>query len=101
MYRTVLWDRPPAFERQDFCDKCWQEQSAGVAGNSNILSHWQGVYMAPPPAPPEPIKKEPAESFLRKLLERHESRYDAVCYILAVMLERKRLLRVKSQLSEN
>src|SRR4030095_7262036 len=100
-YHTVLWDRPPCFERQDLCEACWQERSASVAGDPNILSHWQGVYVAPPPAPPEPIKKETAETLLRRLRVRQDPRYEAACYILAVMLERKRLLRVKSQLHEN
>ena len=54
----------------------------------------------PPAAPPEAIQKESAETLLRKLTEQHDTQYRAACYILAVMLERKRLLKVKSQSNE-
>jgi hypothetical protein len=54
------------------------------------------VFEVPPPVP-EPIQKETAESLLRKLLDRNDPRDQAVTYILAVMLERKRILRVQDQ----
>ena len=44
------------------------------------------------------IKKETAESLLRKLIELNDPRYIPAGYILAVMLERKRLLKVKEQM---
>src|SRR5438128_6260612 len=46
----------------------------------------------------EPIQRETAESLLRKLIERNDPHYIAAGYILAVMLERKRILKVKEQL---
>jgi len=46
----------------------------------------------------DPIQRETAESLLRKLIERNDPHYIAAAYILAVMLERKRLLKVKEQL---
>jgi hypothetical protein len=55
------------------------------------------VYAAPPP-PVETIKRETAESLLRKLIELNDPRYIPAGYILAVMLERKRLLKVKEQM---
>jgi hypothetical protein len=68
---------------------------------ANLVSHWKGVYEAPPPVPPDAIRKDDAESLLRKLLERREERHAAAAYILAVMLERKRILRVKGQTRDN
>ena len=47
----------------------------------------------PPPPAPEAIRKENAESLLRKLMERGDPRFSAASYILAVVLERKRLLK--------
>src|SRR5260370_24927571 len=61
-----------------------------------FFSYWQGGFEAPP-AQPDPIQKENAESLLRKLIELNEPRYIPAGYILAVMLERKRLLKVKEQ----
>jgi hypothetical protein len=56
---------------------------------------WKGVFRMPPPPPEEPLKKETAESLLRKLIEDGEQSRAGVIYILAVMLERKRVLTEK------
>jgi hypothetical protein len=45
----------------------------------------------------DPIQKETAETLLRKLIEQNDPRYAPAGYILAVMLERKRVLKVKEQ----
>ena len=53
------------------------------------------------PAAPDAIQKETAETLLRKLMEKNDPQYRAAAYILAVMLERKKILKVKAQLREN
>jgi hypothetical protein len=98
-YHTLLHDRRQVFERLDICPECWQAQHVeGAAERKGFVSHWQGVYEAPPPPAPEAIRKENAESLLRKLMERGDPRFSAASYILAVMLERKRLLKIKEQI---
>lgn len=97
---TVLLTGKQGFERLDLSTEAWQAQRAEILARPHLVSHWRGVYEAPPPAPPEPIRKDDAETLLRKLLERQDEQFTAVCYILAVMLERKRLLRVKTQHQE-
>jgi len=98
---TVLLAAPKhGFERLDLSVEAWQTHGAEILARPNLVSHWRGEYEAPPATPPEAIRKDDAESLLRKLLERGEDQYSAVCYILAVILERKRLLKVKSQLKE-
>lgn len=98
-YHTLLHDRRQTYERLDICLECWQAQYAeGAAERKGFISHWQGIYEAPPPPAPEAIKKENAESLLRRLMELGDPRYTAARYILAVMLERKRLLKVKEQI---
>jgi hypothetical protein len=47
------------------------------------------------------IQKETAETLLRKLIEQNDPQHAAAAYILAVMLERKRLLKVKEQLKRD
>ena len=97
-YHTLLFDQKAAFERLDICQACWQKQfSQGGRERKGFISYWQGVYEAPPP-PSDPIQKETAESLLRKLIELNDPKYVPAGYILAVMLERKRLLKVKEQL---
>ena len=96
-YHTLLFDEKAAFRRIDVCQACWQKQySEGARERKGFVSYWQGVYEAPPP-PTDPIKKETAESLLRKLIELNDPQYIPAAYILAVMLERKRLLKVKEQ----
>lgn len=89
------------FERMDLSLEAWQTHGAEILARPNLISHWRGEYEAPPPLPPEPIKKDDAESLLRKLMSLQDDQYAPVCYILAVMLERKRLLKVKGQTREN
>ena len=97
-YHTLLFDEKNEFRRVDICQACWQKQySEGGRDRKGFVSYWQGVYEAPAP-PTEAIQKETAESLLRKLIELNDPRYVPAGYILAVMLERKRLLKVKEQL---
>lgn len=101
-YHTLLFDEKGELKRLDICDSCWQSQySQGGSERKGFISYWQGVYHAPPPAPPEAIQKESAETLLRKLIELNDPQYSAATYILAVMLERKRLLKVKDQVKRD
>ena len=76
------------YERVDCCTPCWQE-SDRVPG---AISIWRGVYEAPPPPPPEPLKKETVESLLRALASAGDPANANTLFVLAVMLERRRLL---------
>src|SRR5438552_12639157 len=97
-YNTLLFDEKAEFRRSDICQNCWQTQySDGVRDRKGFVSHWQGNYEAPP-AKSDAIQRETAESLLRKLVEQNNPRFIAAGYILAVMLERKRVLKVKEQL---
>ncbi len=99
-YHTTLLEHPQGFVRHDLCERCWNERDKQLVPDSKFISHWQGVYEAPAASAPDAIQKDTAESLLRKLVERREDRFAAASYILAVMLERKRVLKVKSQLRE-
>ena len=97
-YHTLLFDEKTEFRRSDICQECWQKQySEGARERKGFVSYWQGTYEAPTPRP-EPIQRETAESLLRKLIEQNDPQFIAAGYILAVMLERKRVLKVKEQL---
>ena len=100
-YHTVLAYEHHEYARMDLCEACWaREHGEGMADRKGFISHWQGTYEAPPPAPPDAIQKATAEDLLRKLLETGEERWREASYILAVMLERKRILKVKEQIKE-
>ena len=97
VYHTLLQDGSPDLLRSDVCEPCWQKQTADNANPKGLISRWQGTYEAPAPVT-EAIQKETAETLLKKLIEQNDPRYIPAGFILAVMLERKRILKVKEQI---
>src|SRR5437867_2522624 len=69
VYHTLLFDEKSELLRPDVCEKCWASQYQNSTERKGFVSHWQGIYEAPPAAPPEAIQKENAETLLRKLIE--------------------------------
>ena len=96
---TLLFDEHTEnLLRMDICEACWQGQfSDGARERKGFISHWQGIFEVPPPVV-DAIQKETAETLLRKLIEQNEPRYAPAAFILAVMLERKRILKVREQI---
>ena len=72
--------------REDFCKECWDKSAPG-------LSSWKTLYIVPPPPAEEALKKENAESLLRKLMAKENEEDLNAIFILTVMLERKKILR--------
>ena len=99
-YHTVLFDEPPLLRRSDICEACAKKVN-DQRGRAGFISQWQGTYEAPPAQPVEAIQKDTAETLLRKLVALNEPRHAPAAFILAVMLERKRLLKVKEQFSRD
>ncbi len=98
IYHTALFEEPDQYERWDVCGECWKDRRAEITADANsMISHWKGVFEAPTLPPPEPIQKENAESLLRKLIELEDPTYLNAQFILAVMLERKRILKIKAE----
>jgi hypothetical protein len=97
-YHTLLFDDKSGFRRSDVCAGCWQKQfSEGARERKGFVSYWHGVYEAPRPRN-DPIRKETAETLLRKLIELNDPQYIPAAFILAVKLERERSLKVKEQI---
>jgi hypothetical protein len=96
-YHTLLVEEKSEFRRSDVCAGCWLAKSPDAQSQSGFVSHWQGVYEAPPPVT-DAIQKDTAETLLRKLIEQNDPQHAPAAYILAVMLERKRILKVKEQI---
>jgi hypothetical protein len=97
-FHTLLFDERSEFlRRSDVCEACWQSQfSDGARERKGFISHWQSIYEAPAPVV-DAIEKDTAEILLRKLIEQNDPRYAPAGYILAIMLERKRVLKVKEE----
>ena len=94
-YHTLLSMGATGYTRRDLCGACFTS-----AARDGVISYWQGEYKLPPPPPPEAIQKETAETLLRKLVESTDPAHAAARYILAVMLERKRILKHRDTVRE-
>jgi hypothetical protein len=100
-YHTVLSEQRSGFERMDICASCWESQHReGSSDRKGFISHWQGLFVIPPPPPPEAIQKDSAESLLRRLVDRQDPVWQPAAYILAAMLERKRVLKIREQIRQ-
>lgn len=96
-FYTLLFREGEGFRREDLSEEAWTQR------NENIrpFSFWKSRYEPPPAAPPEALAKESAEDLLRRLLGRNDAANANACYVLAVMLERKRVLKqIKTDQSE-
>ncbi|AKJ65351.1 hypothetical protein [Kiritimatiella glycovorans] len=88
---TRLFRGAEGYERRDYCPQC-----APAPDASDPFSHWKTVFHPPPPPEPEPVRRESAESLLRRLIEEEEAGAEAAIFVLAIMLERKKLLVEKA-----
>ena len=79
-----------AYER---IDTLASEPAPEIPEDANVLSSWKGAYKAPLPPAPETLSKDDAEGLLRRLLAVRDPAQENACYILGLMLERKRLLK--------
>lgn len=88
-FYTLLFREGDGFRREDLSEEAWTQR------NENIrpFSFWKARYEPPPAAPPEALAKESAEELLRRLLAENDSTNANAAYVLAVMLERKRVLK--------
>lgn len=88
-FYTLLFDDPAGLRREDLSEAAWKDRN----DNRQPFSFWRSKFEAPPPAAPEPIGKQTAEDLLRQYMEQDSAQHAAARYLLAVMLERKRLLK--------
>ena len=99
-YRTLLFEEGKDLRRSDICEPC-AEKAGDARSRAGFISQWHGVYEAPPAQPVEAIEKATAETVLRQLIQQNDPLHAPAAYILAVMLERKRLLKVKEQITRD
>src|SRR5688572_18155689 len=91
---TALFPDPESsgYLRKDFCLDAWK---ARTGEDEKPLSFWKTIYHAPVAGDKkqDAFKKESPEELLRRLVEEDEDHTENVRYILAVMLERQKVLR--------
>ena len=70
-------------------EEAWQQRN----DNLQPFSFWRARFEPPPAAPPDPLPKENAEELFRRLVAAADRSNANACYVLAAMLERKRILK--------
>jgi len=87
-FYTLLYREAEGFRREDLSEEAWAER------NENIqpFSFWRSRYEALPPPEPEALPKDDAEGLLRQILAEGNPANRNAAYILALMLERKKVL---------
>lgn len=86
-FYTLLFHDADGYRREDLSEEAWRNR------NQNIrpFSFWKTRY-EPLPQPSEPLKQETAEELFRRLTGSDNPPANA-CYVLAAMLERKKVLK--------
>lgn len=72
--------------REDYLATEWSDEL-----RDGSLYYWQTEFRVPPPKKEEPFREENAETAFREMLEKADTKHINTLFILAVMLERKRL----------
>jgi hypothetical protein len=87
-FYTLLFRDADGYRREDLSEEAWANR------NENIrpFSFWKTRYEPLPPPAPEPLAKENAEQLFRRLMASENPPANA-SYVLAAMLERKRVLK--------
>lgn len=83
---TRLLFKDGEYVREDYRLAYWNEHKP-----DHGLSAWKSIFRIPPP-PTEVMKKESAETLLRNMVAKEDADDTNAIYILAVMLERKKIL---------
>jgi hypothetical protein len=96
-FYTLLFDEKTGYRREDLSEEAWKTRPADAPAP---FSFWKTKYNPPPPRAPETLGKQTAEDLLRNYMAEQlpespdQSRHMAAArYLLAVMLERKRIFK--------
>ncbi len=91
-YTLLYRDRHDALSRRDVSAEGWKQLKADKTV-PRPFSFWRSKFTPPPPREPDALPKADAETRLRRFLAENRPEYTRAAYILALMLERKRVLR--------
>ncbi|MEO6739771.1 MAG: hypothetical protein ABIP20_05925, partial [Chthoniobacteraceae bacterium] len=88
-FYTLLFHEKDGFRREDLCEEAFRSRGESPAP----FSFWRSKFEPPQAAPPEAVSRQTAEDLLRNYMLEPGIEHSNARYILALMLERKRLLR--------
>jgi hypothetical protein len=88
-FYALLFLENGAYRREDLCEEAFKARGE----EPRPFSHWRAKYVPPPPPQAEAVNKQTAEDLLRSYMEETGPEHTNARYILALMLERKRILK--------
>ncbi len=88
-FYTLLYADGAGFRREDLCEEAFKTRNE----NLQPFSFWRTKYEPPAPAHTEAVTKQTAEDLLRTYMEDSAPGLENARFILALMLERKRILK--------
>ena len=89
-FYALLFLEKGEYRREDYSEEAYKQRPADAP---TPYSYWRAKYVPPPPPQQEAVSKQTAEDLLRSYMEEQSPEHSNARYILALMLERKRLLR--------
>ena len=89
LFFTLLYDEKSGYRREDVCEEAFNNRAPDAP---QPFSFWRTKY-TPPPVVTETLGKQTAEDLLRRYMAEESPQHAAARFLLAVMLERKRLLK--------
>lgn len=89
-FYTLLFDETTGYRREDWCEEAFKARAADAP---QPFSFWRTKYTPPPPPEPETLGKQTAEDLLRLYMAEQSPQHASARFLLAVMLERKRILK--------
>lgn len=88
-------------ERRDYCARCWKEAGPEKDRGGAGAAYWQSSFkrLTPPPEE-EAIKRDVIERLLKRYLDSEEEAHLNLCYILALLEERKKVFRLREKIRD-
>ncbi len=96
-FYTLLFQEKEGLRRMDVSTTAREGMNDG---EQQPISSWKSNFKPKPAAEEETVGKQDAESELRRLLEKGEESTGSLCRILALLLERKRMLKLRERIEQ-
>ena len=88
-FYALLYLEGGTYRREDLSEEAFKNRPE----EPRPFSYWRAKYVPPPPPQAEAVSKQTAEDLLRSYMEETGPEHSNARYILALMLERKRILK--------
>ena len=93
-FYTLLFEDAQGYRRVDLCAEAYAARDMSEVP----LSFWKSEFEPTPPPVAEPVDNNDAEAELRRLISQRDPAQAKLCYLLALLLERKRILKAREKI---